>query len=77
VNYPGPSITPNPFTTTTIHFQGTEPEELRIYDLNGHLIRYRNPKSATHTQYYGTAKGSTAEMWPLALLSSGLLWMSG
>jgi len=33
-------VFPNPFNpTTTIRFQGTAPSQIRIYDLNGHLIR--------------------------------------
>jgi len=33
-------VYPNPFTpTTTIHFQAPNPSDIRIYDLNGQLIR--------------------------------------
>jgi len=37
------TVTPNPLTpTTTIRFQGTGKSHIRIYDLNGHLIRTWN-----------------------------------
>jgi len=38
---------PNPFNPkTTIRFQGTGPSEIRIYDLNGHLIRNWNTRAS-------------------------------
>jgi len=44
---PALSISPNPFTpTTTIRFQAKGQSEIRIYNLNGHLIRQWNPRAA-------------------------------
>jgi len=42
------SISPNPFNpTTTIRFQSVSPSDVRIFDLQGHLVRTLHPEPGT------------------------------